>query len=162
MNKRTRVRRTLKEPRVIVILLSAGMLAACAQATPGPTATDVPTPAPTATEIANPILIVTQVDLSQDLVSGTFEVRGGAAALGCSDGTFVDFVRTTSVMKVLTCESGDRAGTFTLEFNPPQGPWKVIAASEDFDGLVGSGDFTVDIVGYSGVETIAGGIDYKP
>lgn len=138
---------------VVVLLLTA----ACSDDTP--------------TE--GPVTIVTQVDTSDQPVVGTFEVTEGADVLRCSSGTFEDeLVAPRNLLKVFTCESGSNEGTFTASFNltsqsvpgslVANGPWSVVEGSEDFDGLQGSGEWSVvyDPDVPEGVETWTGNINY--
>lgn len=87
--------------------------------------------------------ITTQIDFTEEPFQGTFEVLEGADALGCSSGTFVDTPTERGVHKEFTCESGTGTGTFTAEFFPPGGPWKIVDADDDFGELSGWGAFAV-------------------
>src|SRR3954451_19480296 len=72
------------------------------------------------------VAIITQIDFSGEAPHGTFEVTEGADVLGCSSGTFVDSPTANGIHKEFTCESGTKkSGTFTAEFFPPSGPWKI-------------------------------------
>jgi len=81
--------------------------------------------------------------------TGSFQVTTGAEALGCSSGTIIEtykFQRTAT--KVLTCTSGARTGTFTIDAGGgfpnvigPDGTWEVIDATGDFVGLTGNGPY---------------------
>jgi hypothetical protein len=104
-------------------------------------------------------------------MKGTFEVIYGADVLGCEQGSFVEWIgeipQGTADLKELTCESGERSGTFTvsqlLAFYSG-GPMYLTRATDDFYGLSGEGEwFAVenedeDIV----VETLIGKIKYSP
>lgn len=80
---------------------------------------------------------------------GSFDVTEGSDVLGCTGGSYTEEGLATAVARVYTCESGDRSGTFTVHFNP--GPtdtpgefaseWTVEAATGEFAGLQGAGDF---------------------
>ena len=117
------------------------------------------------------ITITTKIDFSARPYHGTFEVTEGAEALGCVSGSFVDTPTASATLKKLTCESGERSGTFTVEFKPQNipgrgdqnGPWTVKEGTDDFSGLSGGGDFWVvlDKVTQSGVETLTGEIQFS-
>ncbi len=115
------------------------------------------------------VTITTQVDFSSEPIHGTFEVPEGSDVLGCSRGTFVDTPTEQGIDKLLTCESGERSGTFTANFTPQDisgpgdqnGPWRIVGATGDFTGLSGSGDFSVvEEASDSGTETLTGKIEY--
>lgn len=117
------------------------------------------------------VTIATEVDFSSEPVQGTFEVTAGSDVLGCSQGTFVDKpAGQVNLHKLLTCESGTRSGTFTVNIvaqhtpgpGDQNGPWSVVEATEDFTDLSGEGDFSVEIdeATESGVETLTGEIEY--
>ena len=135
-----------------------------------------------AAEAAGPpddsFVIQTQITFSEEEdPKGTFEVVAGAEVLGCSSGTFVDPESNeidddlVEVTKVFTCESGPKAGTFSIQFIPGQdvnepdlqtGPWEVDEGTEDFAGLVGGGDFSVVYDGTdTNMETVAGTIEFS-
>jgi hypothetical protein len=107
------------------------------------------------------VTIITQIDFTTEPFNGTFEVTEGADALGCSRGTFVDTPTDRGIHKKFTCDSGARRGTFTAEFFPPGGPWKIVNAVDDFSGLSGWGAFALTPSGQgdtAGVETLIGEI----
>lgn len=116
------------------------------------------------------VTIKTRIDFNVWPRGGNFEVPEGADTLGCSAGSFVDTPVEPNVQKLLTCESGTRSGTFTAEFSPKEvpgpgdenGPWHFVAATGDFTGLAGGGDFwvVVDEGTASGVEALTGEIEY--
>jgi hypothetical protein len=115
------------------------------------------------------VTITTQIDFSSEPFHGTFEVTEGSEALGCSRGTFVDTPTAQAIDKLLTCESGDRSGTFTANFNlqdvpgpgDENGRWRIVGATGDFTGLSGAGDFSVvEKTPHSGAETLTGKIEY--
>jgi hypothetical protein len=112
----------------------------------------------------------TEIDFSAEPYSGTFEVTEGAEILGCVSGSFVDTLSASGDFKELTCESGERSRTFTIEFNPPNvwmaewtGPWTVKEGRDDFSGLSGGGEFQAvfDLEDQSGVEIYTGEIEYS-
>ena len=114
------------------------------------------------------ISLVTEIDFSALPYHGTFEVTDGAEILGCVSGSFVDTLSASGDFKELTCESGERSGTFTIEFNPPNvwmaewtGPWTVKEGTDDFSGLSGGGEFQAifDLEAQSGVEIYTGQIE---
>lgn len=85
-------------------------------------------------------------------------------------GSFVDTPTASAILKKLACESGERSGTFTVEFNPQNipgpgnqnGPWTVKEGTEDFFDLSGGGDFWVIGDGaQSEVETLTGEIQFS-
>ncbi len=132
------------------------------------------TPAPTTTIApkGTEMLITATSDFAGDQVVGTFDVPEGADGLGCDSGSFVDTDVPTGVRRLATCESGDRAGTFTVHFVPGDGPgpgdlngpWNVEGATGDFAGLQGEGDFSVvfNEETESGAETLGGSIEFGP
>ena len=71
---------------------------------------------------------------------------------------------------MLACEDGSKEGTFTAWFNPAEsgasahqsGPSRIAAATGDFRGLKGEGDFSLEFGSKrdSGVETLTGEIQY--
>lgn len=90
------------------------------------------------------VAITTHIDFTTEPPHGTFEVTDGADVLGCSSGTFVDTPTAPgTIHKEFTCESGTKTGTFTAEFSPDRGFWKMVDATNDFSGLSGEGDFSV-------------------
>jgi hypothetical protein len=111
------------------------------------------------------VAITSQIDFTEEPFQGTFEVTEGADALGCSSGSFVDAPPDSptdrGIHKEFTCESGTSTGTFTAEFFPPSGPWKIADATEDFSGLSGWGAFASipdEADQNAGVETFIGEI----
>ena len=116
------------------------------------------------TPTAGPVTIETEIDFSGNSFRGTFEVTVGADVLGCSSGTFVDRPGIPEkTHKVMTCESGSNAGTFTILFDPPDGrDWRVVESSDDFAGLQGEGDYSWVLFQSSrnGEETLTGDIEH--
>jgi len=114
------------------------------------------------------LTITTDIDFKSEPYEGTFEVSEGEDVLGCSSGAFVDHEVGDGVNKVSTCADGERSGTFTIFFEPRDAllahvsPWRVVAATGDFSGLEGEGDFSLDVNedDESGVETFTGDIEY--
>jgi len=114
---------------------------------------------------------MTQISFTTEPYRGTFAVTKGAEVLGCERGSFVDTPAGTTIHKELTCESGERSGSFTAKFNPQDaagpgdrnGPWSIVEAADDFSGLDGGGDFWVvfDEDGKTGVETLRGDIQFS-
>lgn len=129
---------------------------------------------PPAVSPAAPVTIVAQVDFDDRPVIGTFEVTGGADALQCSSGTFVDGrVDNPTHLRVFTCDSGPNHGTFTATFTyndvptgaESTGSWNVAEGSDDFVGLQGSGDWSSccrENPLPQSVETWTGDINYSP
>jgi hypothetical protein len=115
------------------------------------------------------LTLVTDIDFTSEPYKGTFEVTEGAAALGCSAGTFVDNnVGEADVDKVLTCTDGERSGSFTILFHPTGeesdvSPWQFVRGTRDFTGIQGEGDFSVDYGDdeESGVETLTGDVSFE-
>jgi hypothetical protein len=116
------------------------------------------------------ITLETEIDFSAEPYSGTFEVTEGAELLGCVSGSLVVTTSASSDFKELRCESGERSGTFTIEFNPPNvwmaewtGPWTVKEGTDDFSGLSGGGELQaiIDLEDQSGVEIHTGEIEHS-
>jgi hypothetical protein len=114
--------------------------------------------------------ITLQIDISTKPYNGIFEVTEGAEVLGCESGSSVDTLTAISDYSTLTCESGERSGTFTIEFDAPNrwmeevnGPWTVKEGTDDFSGLSGGGDFHTlfDLTERSGVVAYTGEIQFK-
>lgn len=96
---------------------------------------------------SGPVTIKAQVVLGAD--AGTFEVTEGADVLGCSSGTFLDMSETHDIRDAdLTCESGEKAGTFSVMFWRQQsgaeeaGTWTIVGGTGDFSGLQGGGEYS--------------------
>lgn len=101
-----------------------------------------------------PITIESEVNLPT--ASGEFVVSSGAAALGCSAGTFTDAFHSNGTIngamtRVLTCTVGG-AGTISLNIQPltstptqyggdGAGHWTILRSDGDFAGLHGGGDY---------------------
>lgn len=167
--------------------------ASSAPATDATRSTEAPAPAPTtpsteasteaptsepdaestaivATE-AGLVTIETAVDFEAVQTTGTFEVVKGAALLGCTAGSLTEFGGPSGITNVMTCEDGDRVGTFTLrweilnsaegpgEFN---GPWSVLESSDDFAGLSGEGLWSGTDDGDVGMGSFPGTIEFGP
>jgi hypothetical protein len=97
-------------------------------------------------------------------------VTEGAEVLGCKSGSFIAEEIGSRDFKKHTCESGERSGTFTVEFDAPNnwvdewsGPWTVKEGTDDFSGLSGGGEIRaiLDLVAKSAVETITGEIQFS-
>jgi hypothetical protein len=110
------------------------------------------------------ITLTTEIDFAAgEMPRGTFDVTEGERFLGCSSGTFVDLEAEGGVNKILTCDEGDKEGTFTIFFTPPEdSPWRVVEETGDFSGLEGEGEFSVEVneEEESGVETLTGEVSY--
>ncbi len=86
-----------------------------------------------------------------DSGTGTFEVHQGADIVGCEAGSFADEDLAANIERTLTCELGERTGTFTVQFRPEPdesgepgeftSEWTVEGATGDFVGLQGGGDW---------------------
>jgi hypothetical protein len=113
---------------------------------------------------AGAVTITTKIDFTDKPYRGTFSVEEGSEALGCASGTFVDIEVDIGLNKKMTCEEGERQGTFTIFFEEgqPGAGWRVEKATGDFSGLQGFGDFSLDLSKdeKSGVETFTGNINY--
>ena len=147
---------------LLACLALVGLLAGCGGDDEGP-ATD---------STSGSIEITTEVDFSEEPFSGTFAVAEGADALGCATGTFVDSPGVESagnqeIEKTFTCTDGSREGTFTALITLPREegektPWRVVDAIDDFTGLEGDGEFSVDEneENKTGVEILTGEVAY--
>jgi hypothetical protein len=95
---------------------------------------------------------------------GTFEVTEGAEAFGCNSGSQTDADQQTGagdIQKVMTCESGLREGTVTIKWSLRTERWRVTDATDDFEGLLGAGDWTGEGDGQGGAtETLTGQITF--
>jgi hypothetical protein len=96
-------------------------------------------------------------------------VERGADELGCSALSYVDSGAGSTTTRVFTCESGERAGSFAVQFRPQGftnadflGLWVVVGATGDFVGLQGGGVFFLDIhdVDNDAGENFVGQIEY--
>jgi hypothetical protein len=85
---------------------------------------------------------------------GEFTAAEGADLLGCREGMFSGGSQTDGVVSAtLTCDDGDRSGTFVLSFEPvpvaytatpeiPEhfaGPWTIDSGTGDYELLSGAG-----------------------
>ena len=121
---------------------------------------------------AGPVTIETQIPMTEEGAPiGTFEVTEGAEVLGCVSGSFADEVSQVGdlveVTKVMTCESGEREGTFNVAFTPEPGPgitqistWTVAQPTGGFTGLQGAGDMVMEPTETGATETFTGDIEY--
>ena len=104
----------MKRASLLTVLLAA---ATCSTSGEPPATEDGVTTGPTAEppfeRDGTEVTIVTKVDPSGPL-GGTFTVKEGAAALGCSSGTYVDGFHDFGHRKAFTCEAGEMSGTFTV------------------------------------------------
>jgi hypothetical protein len=116
------------------------------------------------------ITITAQFDISAKPYNGTFEVIEGAEILGCESGSQVDTLTASRDFSTLSCGSGERSGTFTIDFDAPDrwmeevnGPWTINEGTDDFSGLSGGGDFQTifDFDEQSGVVTYTGEIQFS-
>ena len=130
---------------------------------------------------AGPLTIQTALDFSSLPFHGTFTVVQGAATLGCSGGTFVDYwasvdnpgsgvAGSTSVRRHVACTSGG-SGTFVVNFEPNAQPgpgdfngrWNVLSGTGDFSNLRGKGDYSSVISGATTAqETLTGTVHFDP
>jgi hypothetical protein len=113
--------------------------------------------------------LATGINYREQPFQGSFEVTEGADTLGCSAGTWEDARNDEpgdlqSVSKLMICSEGD-TGTFTINYIPGaydtgpgdnNGPWHIEAATADFTGLQGEGDWWT--VGEA--EMLMGDIEY--
>lgn len=115
--------------------------------------------------------ITIEVQLSAASPTGTFEVAEGSDVLGCVSGSYADEIsedgNMVQVTRVLTCESGEREGTFTIVFSPEPGPgvtaisaWTVTQATGGFTGLEGAGDMVMEPTETGATDTFTGDIEY--
>jgi len=115
--------------------------------------------------------VTIETDLEFSTMTQTFEVTQGSDLLGCSGGTVMDsipdgFEQGAVATKTLTCDTGDKSGTFTMSFTvvDSNGTWDVETATAGFAGLQGSGDISVvvddDLSGLA--ETLTGEIEFAP
>ena len=98
---------------------------------------------------AGDIEMTATVDFEQG--GGTWEVTAGADLLGCDGGSFTDAGFAAGEERTATCDAGPGSGSIVLRFAPePSGPesdefvsdWNVHAATGDFAGLQGGGDWS--------------------
>jgi hypothetical protein len=159
---------------LLPILAIAFGCAAAPSGSAGPSA--AATPARSSSAAPVPVSIVTSVDFSSQPFNGTFEVKRGAEALGCSGGTFVDAENALEgIDKSITCTKGGsgsftvRARTMTLGCSgKPEtclGSWMVSDGTQSgvFVGLAGFGEFQVTFAegNNTAVETLSGEISYR-
>ena len=115
--------------------------------------------------------IVTTTSFGADGSFGVFEVAAGAEALGCEAGSFDDIDVLSGLFRTLTCETGERNGTFHLFFNEQEGmtgpgelnaQWEARSGTGDFAGLRGGGTWSADFVegGISG--SFNGDVEWAP
>jgi hypothetical protein len=103
---------------------------------------------------ATPVTITVLADFSGPVPQGTFT----ASSPLCSSGTFVSepiaggggpVASAFTGLQHFSCD--DASGTFTIQFHPQvhppdfvdQGPWAALGGTGAYDGLRGSGDFTL-------------------
>jgi hypothetical protein len=103
---------------------------------------------------STPVTITVLADFSGPVPQGTFT----AGSPLCSSGTFVtepiaggggSVTSAFTGLQHFSCD--DASGTFTFEFHPQihppdfidQGPWAALGGTGAYDGLRGSGDFTL-------------------
>lgn len=140
--------------------------------------TNVPTTEPdaeTTTTVENkagPIVIEETKDFASSTpaqVTGTFEVVDGADLLGCNAGALTEYGGPSGNTSQMTCEDGEREGTFTLRFQPSEdtkgpgdsnGPWTVLESSGDFAGLTGEGLWSGTIDSGVGYGSFPGTIEF--
>ena len=127
--------------------------------TAAPTTSSEPEPAATVEPVPQATLVI-EGEMNFDTGLGTFEVTNGADVLGCSGGTNDESENEEAVFKVLTCESGPRAGTISVRFVPWDASWEVIDATEDFAGLSGNGKWSGLVTGNTGSDTLSGEIAF--
>jgi hypothetical protein len=121
-----------------------------------------------------PITITVLADFSGPVPQGTFT----ATAPLCSRGTFVSepiaggggpVASAFTGLQHFSCD--DASGTFTIQFHPQvhppdfidHGPWAALGGTGAYDGLRGSGDFT--LLGFisptTAVATFTGEVHFK-
>ena len=102
-------------------------------------------------------------------IVGTLEVTEGADVLGCESATTERTAtpddpegRPVDVFTA-TCETGTRQGTFDVSYvgeTEDSGTWEITGATDDFAGLAGSGDFTVDYTQAGSPGMLTGSMSY--
>jgi hypothetical protein len=114
-------------------------------------ATTVP-PAPTTAAVT--FELVVDISASSSGPTGDFEVSEGAEALGCSAGRLYSETQDgegASVLAVLTCEEGPKAGEIKVRFDLValddsgdnfEGSWRIDGGTADFEGLEGDGELS--------------------
>jgi hypothetical protein len=99
--------------------------------------------------VAGDIEMTAAFDFEQG--GGTWEVRAGADVLGCDGGSFTEVGLAAEAERTATCDDGPGSGTIVLRFAPEEtepgsgefvSDWTVHAATGDFAGLEGGGDFS--------------------
>lgn len=126
------------------------------QAATQPVAPGDPAPAdtaPVATQppVGGPVSLDWRLDFTGEQIVSLLDVSLGAGLLGCASGSSVEEPIGAGVERVVTCESGEREGTFTILLKPQPGatpneelgPWEITSGNGGFGGLGGGGDFTV-------------------
>lgn len=101
-------------------------------------------------------------------MTGTFGVRHGAGALGCSAGSFTEEPGAGRTVRELRCERGKRVGTITLVLrerttgadDDHPGPWWVERGSGDFERLAGEGQLLTFLA--RGVDQMTGELLFAP
>jgi len=98
--------------------------------------------------VSGEIRIETTIDFDAEPVGGTFDVAVGAEFLGCRSGSVIEYEGPSGITDEFICEDGDRDGAFVVRwtivdgFEGPgdvNGPWEVVDARGDFEGLTGEG-----------------------
>jgi len=101
----------------------------------------------------------------------TWEVTASADILGCEGGSFTDEGFAAGEERTATCDAGPGSGAIVLRFAPePSGPesnefvsdWDVHAATGDFAGLRGGGDWSAVLDQDNGTadETWTGSVEF--
>ncbi|MEM9037160.1 MAG: serine hydrolase domain-containing protein [Actinomycetota bacterium] len=132
--------------------------------------TDATTEAPAAEPSATGEITVAVV-IDFETGDGVWDVTDGADVLGCDGGSSVEGGFAAGTERTLSCDDGERSGTIVIRFAPePVAPdsdefasdWTVHAATGDFVGLRGGGDWsaTINAEGSGADELIAGSVEF--
>jgi hypothetical protein len=132
------------------------VVSAPSETLPPPTTPSAPTTEPATTTPPAPTTAAVTFEMSVDIGGsvpiGDFEVSEGAEALGCSAGRLYADVQDdegASVLTVLTCEEGPKAGEIKVWFDLValddsgdnfEGSWRIDGGTADFEGLEGDGE----------------------
>ncbi len=134
------------------------VVSAPSETLPPTTTAPAPTTEPATTTPPAPTTAAVTFELSTDIGGsvpiGNFEVSEGAEALGCSGGRLYANTQDdegASVLAVLTCEEGPKAGEFKVWFDLValddsgdnfEGSWRIDGGTADFEGLEGDGELS--------------------
>ncbi len=119
--------------------------------------------------VAGDIAVASTFDF--ELGEGTWEVTDGADVLGCGGGSLADDELAAAIERTLTCDAGPGSGTIVIRFTPEPtdseatdfaSDWTVHAATGDFAGLEGGGDWAGTFNGdrTAADETLTGSVEF--